>query len=81
MCIHLKGDIMNAKIQKWGNSLALRIPRALAQESHLSQGGTVDMRIVDGKLVIEPQKTPRYELAELLAGVTRKNIHKEVSPG
>lgn len=72
---------MNAKVQKWGNSLALRIPRALARESHLSQGSTVDLQVVDGRIVVEPQQPPEYDLADLLRKVTKKNIHKEVSTG
>lgn len=72
---------MNAKVQKWGNSLAVRIPKALAQESHLSQGSTVEMHVVDGKLVVESQRPPQYKLEELLAGVTKKNIHAEVPTG
>ena len=72
---------MNAKVQKWGNSLALRIPRALARESHLTQGCTVDLQIIDGRIVVEPQQPPEYDLTELLAKVTNTNIHKEVSTG
>jgi antitoxin MazE len=72
---------MTAKIQKWGNSLALRLPKALADEFHLAQGSSVELRVVDGKLVIEPRRPPRYRLASLLKKVTRHNIHREVSDG
>ncbi len=72
---------MNAKVQKWGNSLAIRIPRALARESHLSQGCTVDIRVVDGRIVVEPQQPPEYDLEDLLRKVTKENVHKEVSTG
>ena len=70
---------MKVAFQKWGNSLALRIPRALAQESHLSQGCSVDIQIVDGKLIVAPQRAPQYDLDDLLAKVTKRNIHEEVS--
>ena len=72
---------MNARIQKWGNSLALRIPKALAQESHLTQGSTVDLHVDEGRLIIEPQCPPEYRLDDLLKKVTRKNTHGEVSAG
>lgn len=72
---------MNVKIQKWGNSLALRIPSALARESRLSQGCAVDLKVVDGNIVVEPQQPPEYDLAGLLAKVTKKNVHDEVSTG
>ena len=61
--------------------MALRIPRALAEQSHLTQGSTVEIRAVDGRLVIEPRRLPQYKLEELLAQVTKKNIHAEVSTG
>ena len=72
---------MKTRVQKWGNSLALRIPRAVAEESHLCQGSTVEIHAVDGRLVIEPQRPPQYKLDELLAQVTKQNTHKEVSTG
>ncbi len=72
---------MKAKVQKWGNSLALRIPRALAQESHLIQGSVVEMHVVDGKLVVESDLPPVYKLEDLLSKVTKKNTHEEVSTG
>ena len=69
---------MKTKIQKWGNSLALRIPRALAADANVRVGSTVEVRLDDGRLVVEPDSEPRYELGELLAGVRRSNIHGEV---
>lgn len=72
---------MNTRVQKWGNSLALRIPKALAREARLSQGSRVDLRLVDGRLVAEPGQMPEYRLDDLLAGVTDENIHQEISTG
>lgn len=60
---------MLTKVQKWGNSLAVRIPKALAEEAGLEQGKPVDVRCVDGELRIGKRRRKRYYLAEMLASV------------
>ena len=72
---------MHAKIQKWGNSLALRIPTAFARDTHLTSGSEVDLSIHDGKILIDPAPEPDYSLSALLKGVTDENRHTEVDPG
>ena len=72
---------MNAKVQKWGNSLAVRIPRAFAKDTHLTAGSTVDLAVRDGRIVIDPDPKPEYSLEELLEGVTKRNLHAEVDTG
>ncbi|MFO7899052.1 MAG: AbrB/MazE/SpoVT family DNA-binding domain-containing protein [Planctomycetota bacterium] len=72
---------MHTKIRKWGNSLALRIPRSFAKETRLRSGSVVDLRMKDGRLVVDPQPAPRYSLDALLEGVTDENRHAEVDPG
>jgi antitoxin MazE len=68
---------MNMRIQKWGNSLALRIPKSFAKEAHIDQGATVDISVKDGKLIIAKPARTNYTLDKLLAGISRKNIHQE----
>ncbi|MBI3973733.1 MAG: AbrB/MazE/SpoVT family DNA-binding domain-containing protein [Chloroflexi bacterium] len=72
---------MRARVQKWGNSLALRIPKPYAEEIQLEQDAPVDLYIIDGKLVITPVIEPAAELAELLEQVTEQNLHREVDTG
>jgi antitoxin MazE len=72
---------MRTQIQKWGNSLALRIPKSFATESNIAEGSVVNLSVVEGKLIIEPASEPTYTLDELLAGVTKGNIHAEVDTG
>jgi antitoxin MazE len=72
---------MATRIQRWGNSLAVRIPKALAEEAHLGLGCAVDVTVVDGSVVVTPSADPHYTLQELLAGVTKDNIHGEVGTG
>lgn len=72
---------MVTKIQKWGNSLGLRIPKSFAAEAHIKEGSAVDIAVREGKLVITPSRKPRYELAALLAKVSKKNLHEEIDTG
>ena len=72
---------MQTKIQKWGNSLAVRIPKAFVREAHVAYGTTVDLSVADGKIVIDPHTEPEYRLEDLLKGVTEHNVHAEVETG
>jgi antitoxin MazE len=68
-------------VQKWGNSLALRIPRSLAQETGLKEQSAVELSVVDGKLLVAAELRPGYTLQELLARVTADNLHGEADTG
>ena len=70
---------MKTKIQRWGNSLAVRIPRPFAAEAGLEQQSEVDVAVVDGALVITPSPAPALD--ELLARVTDENLHGEIDFG
>ncbi|MBU0478089.1 AbrB/MazE/SpoVT family DNA-binding domain-containing protein [bacterium] len=72
---------MNIKIQKWGNSLALRIPRVFAIDTHLKQGTIVDLTTIDGKLIVKPADERKYTLEFLLKGVSKNNLHSEIDTG
>ena len=72
---------MNARIQKWGNSLALRIPKSFAAETQIEQDTLVDLSLLNGKIVIEPVKRPEVTLERLLAGITEQNLHQEADTG
>jgi len=69
------------RIQKWGNSLALRIPKAFASEAGLQNESTVELSLVNGRLVVVPVTTPKLTLGRLLAQVTDDNLHCEVDTG
>ncbi len=72
---------MRTRVQKWGNSLALRIPKTFADEVGLQKETSVDVSLADGKLVITPVTKPRQTLEQLLAKVTKRNLHHEVDTG
>ncbi|TMB73269.1 MAG: AbrB/MazE/SpoVT family DNA-binding domain-containing protein, partial [Chloroflexi bacterium] len=73
---------MITRIRKWGNSLGLRIPKAIARNARVQEGTTVMLGVSHGRLVVAPLEARRaYELETLLAGVTRKNVHTAVDTG
>ena len=72
---------MTTTIQRWGNSLALRIPKSYAHDARLSKGTAVDIKVDHGRLVIKPSKPARESLAALLKGVTPANLHGDALEG
>ncbi|KAF0107530.1 MAG: antitoxin [Anaerolineaceae bacterium] len=71
---------MKTRVQKWGNSLAVRIPQHVIREAGLAYNTAVEMKVEEGKLVIQrTDENPTLEA--LLAKVTPENIHKEVETG
>jgi antitoxin MazE len=72
---------MKTRIQKWGNSLALRIPKPFAAETHLEQGTLVEVSLHDGTLLVTPLSLPTITLEELLKHVTPQNLHHAIDTG
>ena len=72
---------MRTSVQKWGNSLAVRIPKPFAEEIGVDEDTDVDMSVVEGRLVVSPVRRPQYELEDLLEGVSDENLHREVDTG
>jgi antitoxin MazE len=72
---------MRSKVQKWGNSLALRIPKPYAEEAGLTPDSAVELSLQEGKLVVMRADTPVFTLLELLEGVTPSNLHREIDMG
>jgi antitoxin MazE len=72
---------MKTRVQKWGNSLALRIPKSFADEVGLQKETPVEVSLADGKLVVTPVTKPKPTLKQLLAKVTKENLHHEVDTG
>ena len=72
---------MVTKVQKWGNSLGLRIPKAFAAEAQVEAGSPVDISVESGILVVRPVRCRKYALTELLKGVKAKHLHPEVPTG
>ena len=68
----------NLHIRKWGSSLAVRIPKAIAEQWGVSEGSAIEMDAGDGQVVMRKRK---YGLADLLARVTVDNLHPEQDTG
>lgn len=72
---------MKTKVQKWGNSLAVRIPKPFAEEIGLEPHTPVDVTVHEGKLIVERLQTSSLSLNQLLQEITSDNIHREVDTG
>jgi antitoxin MazE len=72
---------MRAIVKKWGNSAAVRIPSGIMQAARLTLDEVVDVREQDGQIVIEPIRLSKFDLSQLLAGITPENLHGGVDFG
>ena len=72
---------MKTRVQKWGNSLALRIPKAFAEEAGLSANSAVELSLAAGGLVVQPIRPRALTLDELLRGITEDNLPSEWDTG
>ena len=72
---------MRVQVQKWGNSLALRIPKPFAEDAGVKEGTTVQLSVADGRLVAQAVRPSRIQLKDLLAAIKKSNIHREFRTG
>jgi antitoxin MazE len=72
---------MKTRVQKWGNSLALRIPKSVASEVGLQKEAPVEVSLEDGKIVVTPIAKSMPTLKQLLVKVTQENLHHEIDTG
>ena len=72
---------MHGKIQRWGNSLAVRIPSVFAKDAGFEADSSVEILVTEGNIVISPRPAPAFTLEQLLAGITDENLHEEITIG
>jgi antitoxin MazE len=72
---------MKTRVQKWGNSLALRIPKAFAEEAGLHVDAAVELSLREGRLIVQPIRPQRLTLEDLLRGITDENLPGEWDTG
>lgn len=72
---------MRARVKRWGNSAAVRIPASVMQAMRLEMDEAVDVREEAGRIVIEPVRQRTYELGKLTKGISSKNRHGAVDFG
>ncbi|HMU41192.1 MAG TPA: AbrB/MazE/SpoVT family DNA-binding domain-containing protein [Pseudomonadota bacterium] len=71
---------MCTNIKKWGNSLAIRLPKSITDKLRLTEASLVTLTIEEGKIVItRAQETP--DLLKLVAAITPDNLHPETDWG
>ncbi len=71
---------MKTMVKKWGNSLAVRLPKKLIDDTKVSEGSNINITTKNGNIILSPAKE-EYSLKELLKGITENNLHSEVSTG
>jgi antitoxin MazE len=74
-------NLMLTKVQKWGNSLAVRIPKAFATDARLENDSLVEISLVDGQIIVKPLHRASWSLEDLLDGVKPENLHRETDTG
>ncbi|MDO8378641.1 AbrB/MazE/SpoVT family DNA-binding domain-containing protein [Phenylobacterium sp.] len=72
---------MRVQIKKWGNSASVRIPASVMAAASLSVDQAVEVREEDGRVIIEPVQSPRYDLDQLLAGMAEETFPEEIDFG
>jgi antitoxin MazE len=72
---------MIKKVQKWGNSLGVRLPRAVTKEARIEAGSEVDVQLVKGEIVLRPVRRKKYNLADMLAQIDPDNLPEKIDWG
>ena len=72
---------MVTRIQKWGNSLGLRIPKSFAEDAGVDAGSPVNISIEGDRLIIRPVHRSKYELKDLVSQIREDNLHDEIQIG
>ena len=72
---------MHVRVQKWGNSLAVRIPKPLAEDAQVKEGTVLNLAVSEGMVVATPVEQRKWSLKQLLAQVSKRNLHSEVKFG
>ncbi len=72
---------METKIHKWGNSLAVRLPRTFADQAGIKNGSNVLLKVEDGKILVVPVTDKESLLDSMLSRINESNIHEEADFG
>ena len=70
---------MTVALKKWGNSLALRIPKDIAKTLQVADNTMMELDVTDGILTVRPQRGTLLE--EMVSQINSDNVHKEVDTG
>jgi antitoxin MazE len=72
---------MSTVVAKWGHSLAIRFPKAVAEQAQITEGTVINFSVEGNSIVITPQRRKKYTLDELLTGMTPDKFHPEFPTG
>jgi antitoxin MazE len=72
---------MQITVKKWGNSASVRIPATVMSDARLEIDSVVDVRVEEGRIVLEPVRPDALALDTLLAAITPENLHGETDFG
>jgi len=72
---------MKTTAQKWGNSLAIRVPKSVALQVGLKEQDDLEIEVQDGNIVLKPHVRRVYRLEDLVKQITPKNVHGEIDTG
>jgi antitoxin MazE len=72
---------MHVRVQKWGNSLAVRIPKPLAEDAEVKEGTVLNLAVSEGRVIATPVPKKKPSLKQLLAKVDKKTLHGEIDFG
>lgn len=72
---------MKSRVKKWGNSLALRIPKPVAVQMGVRVDSPVVLVLRGKELTVVPLERTRFKLSDLLPGISKRNLHGRISIG
>ena len=72
---------MITKVQQWGNSLGVRLPKFAAQQIHIVKGTAVNIGVHNDAIIVRPAPKKRFNLRDLVAAIKPENLHSEIHSG
>ena len=72
---------MTSSIKRWGNSMAIRIPKSLVEKASIGQGTRVKIEVKQGRIILTPIRKSTYRLKDLVGAITKGNRHGAVETG
>lgn len=72
---------MNTKVQKWGNSLGVRLPLSITKSLNIRPNTQIEIKLEGKKIVLKPIKKVEYNLSDLVNQINESNCHKEETFG
>ena len=72
---------MVIQVKKWGNSLGIRIPQAIANQINIQDGSRINLVLKNNKIELTPAVSEEYRLNDLIALMSETNLHNEISTG